>query len=396
MELIEVEKENLYVQFNSKVNDPDTIKTNIFKPPVSRFEDNIDHSDTELDIFHDSAIKQASKNKTVFYAMNFEREMTNLKFKLNPLRVNINPSLNNSEENEGINIPTYHIGSPYSISSMHCKDGNLDAANLLLAGPDSGYKIWLFINPMFSYYLNVLLSLKIKELKEIAKSKTKQHYLSKWETNCPVPLHHKSLVLTTKFLRKYGIMYKIVVQKPGDLIYIHPGVYHQVVNANINMCEAVNVGSVMWNSSALLFVSCMCRDRSVDFVIPNTNKADNEIEVRQKSMSLVCNRCYVCFSDNNAKRKHLCIKESFSCDSCNTSFCRKFSLKRHILNAHVHKTARKIGTHKCRYCLQQFDKDIHQYHQRNCTISDALKAKFTCKKCSKVCRQIEKHVEKCH
>lgn len=373
--------------------DVDTVKNSVINNQPKAFLDDIDYinNSSELDAFHDSAIEHASKSITVFYAMNFEGEMTNWKFKLGNLPVNINSSLSSKGATElhGINIPSYYIGSPYSISSMHCEDGNLDAANLLLAGPNSGYKIWLIINPLYSYYLNALITLKIDELKKNIKSKKKQHYLTKWDSNCPTPFHHKSLVLTTKFLRTHNIKYKIVVQRPGDLIYIQPGVYHQVVNGNTNACEAVNVGSSLWQIAAHLFVSCRCSDRSIDYIIPNLNTAHNDVELRQKELSLVCEICSSYFNNTLSKKKHICRHKTYTCDICGASFVRKFTLTRHLLTGH--ENMRKIGTRKCKFCLSQIAIGNHSYHQKNCNITDEAKPKFTCNKCLKVFRRIDVH-----
>lgn len=77
--------------------------------------------------------------------------------------------------------------------------------------------------------------------------------MGKWPSSCGFPLHHKSLIVSTKYLNKHEIKYKIVIQEPGDLICVRPCVYNQVINTGFTSAEAVNVGSAMWIRSATLF-----------------------------------------------------------------------------------------------------------------------------------------------
>lgn len=66
---------------------------------------------------------------------------------------------------------------------------------------------------------------------------------------CPQSLEHKIYTISPRLLKKWGIPYKIVIQKSGDLFFIRSGTYHTVVNMGRNTAEAVNVGSDLWNSN---------------------------------------------------------------------------------------------------------------------------------------------------
>lgn len=90
--------------------------------------------------------------------------------------------------------------------------------------------------------------------------------VSNWREGCPTPHHHKHMMLTPSFLRDAGIKYEMVVQRPGDLVYVGCLVYHQVVNFGVTLAEAVNVGGSDWNHSANRFISCQCPGSGVEFI----------------------------------------------------------------------------------------------------------------------------------
>lgn len=137
----------------------------------------------------------------------------------------------------------------------------------------------LLIHPLYSDLLNYIMAAKINDLRRNTKKTdtTTINILSKWEENCAFPLHHKSLLLSTKFLKQNGIKYEIIIQKPGDMLYVGFGIYHQVINNNFNCSEAVNVGSLPWNMSAHLFHSCLCPDSEVQMILPNMKDNVNRV-----------------------------------------------------------------------------------------------------------------------
>lgn len=71
---------------------------------------------------------------------------TALKPSLTEFPLNIHPDVNKCQDkNPGLNVSTFYLGTAGSVTSMHCEDGFLDSANLLLYGPNNGYKVWIIL-----------------------------------------------------------------------------------------------------------------------------------------------------------------------------------------------------------------------------------------------------------
>ena len=80
----------------------------------------------------------------------------------------------------------------------------------------------------------------------------------------------QNIVLTPVFLKANNIPYQVIEQQPGTLIYVRGNVYHQVVNAGLNLAEAMNVGGGGRNHNAHRFVSCTCRGCAVKDIPQNS------------------------------------------------------------------------------------------------------------------------------
>ena len=128
---------------------------------------------------------------------------------------------------------------------MHPEYGYLDSCNLVRWGTDGAEKLWLFIEPDYSKpFCDVLV-------KAVDDMRKKGGDVSSWLEGCAFPLHPKNLMVTQQFVKELGIQAQVVCQRPGILIYVRGGVFHQVLNTGILLSEAVNVGGSTWNVSVL-------------------------------------------------------------------------------------------------------------------------------------------------
>ena len=95
-----------------------------------------------------------------------------------------------------------------------------------------------------------------------------------WRDGCSVPLQHKRLLLTPALLRTTSVRFQVLGQKSGDLVYVGLNELHHVINLNVNLAEAVNVGSSLWNVAADRFRPCYCEaeeDRPVNNIPQNSS-----------------------------------------------------------------------------------------------------------------------------
>lgn len=285
------------------------------------------------------------------------------------------------------NVPSFHIGSKFSATPMHYEDGYLDAVNYLRYGPN-GFKMWLIIHPIHTGLLNLVLGQKINELREKNKKyKFLTSIMNKWIKNCVFPLHHERLLLTTKFLKSHNIKYKIIIQNPGEILYLSPGVCHQTIDNSVNCCEAVNVCSIMWNLATHMLHSCLCEDSSMVLILP-TLKANDVITISRKYYKYECKLCNMEFRDKQTKKEHVdeMHKQEYTCDICNKGFSRKYGLTKHSNYRHNKKWKLKFKL-KCKYCKEKVLKYLRKNHEKSCipTNPDLLK-KHSCKFCNKFIR----------
>ena len=135
----------------------------------------------------------------------------------------------------GINTSMFYVGSTGSFTEMHVEDSLADSVNVIHAGKG---KIWMIIDRRDYARTNEMVAQMLHNV-----SRDDVNGKSKTELKmCILPLQHKNLVLTPRFLDEHEIRYEFVVQKAGDLLYVRYGILHQVVNLGLNVAEAINVG----------------------------------------------------------------------------------------------------------------------------------------------------------
>ena len=142
--------------------------------------------------------------------------------------------------------------------------------------------------------------------------------------SCVLPLHHKNLVLTPRFLDEHQIRYEFLVQHPGDLVYVRYGILHQVINVGLNVAEAINVGSNAWNSGNDLKMLCPCKMSKLKHDATNTD-VDMSIKVgKPKARSHRCETCEKSFDTKKLLAKHTMTDHGTKvvCGTCDKRFLK--------------------------------------------------------------------------
>lgn len=71
---------------------------------------------------------------------------------------------------------------------------------------------------------------------------------------------------------KHEIEYEVIAQRPGDIVYVKPGTFHQVLNVNPNLAEAINFGDAAWNlANPICARTCQCEFSKIS-VIPSNRR----------------------------------------------------------------------------------------------------------------------------
>ncbi|EOA82036.1 uncharacterized protein SETTUDRAFT_23287 [Exserohilum turcica Et28A] len=130
-------------------------------------------------------------------------------------------SLNLRPQIPGINSAYWYVSFDADTPApMHIEDANTGSANLLLAGAD---KHWLIIHRSSA-----------SEFEDCVKKELSGG-------DCSQFVRHQDFIPGPLWLKKRGIAFEIVVQKPGDIMCTLPGrTYHAVRNTGKNFAVAIN------------------------------------------------------------------------------------------------------------------------------------------------------------
>lgn len=101
--------------------------------------------------------------------------------------------------------------------------------------------------------------------------------------------------MTADWCRKHGIPIEVVVQHPGDAVYVGPSVTHQDINVGVGFAQAVNVGGPIWRPTARYFQPCDCKGCSVKYIFTDRRfffqslllNLDLSIPVRSKIVNIM-------------------------------------------------------------------------------------------------------------
>ncbi|KAJ8685552.1 hypothetical protein QAD02_021345 [Eretmocerus hayati] len=149
-----------------------------------------------------------------------------------------------------INTEMLYFGGLDPLSEFHTEDHHLASVsvmyfNLPPNSQDTVGKVWLIITDEQKLY-TVLLEI----LGDKAATDTADSCQNSGCSGCPFPLDEKNLYLTTEILDNRGIAYNIIVQKPGDVLYLSYGTIHQVTQLTPNCTGAINFADKFWAALA--------------------------------------------------------------------------------------------------------------------------------------------------
>lgn len=265
------------------------------------------------------------------------------------------------EVSPGINKTSGYISTHGSFSEMHVEDGWLDSVNVFAWGLPHAAKIWMFVHPNFQTRFTQVLKLKISSAK--LPEKGRAHWR---QDGCSAPFHHKDIFITAAWCRNEGIPIEVVVQYPGDMIYVGPNVAHQVINVGVGLAQAVNVGSPLWRVIARSFLPCDCRGCVVSFIFTDRRYYSNVSSQKRPFYRCEIENCEY-HADTakdlayHAKTAHHA-KNSFICERCNKPYASNSNLNKHIVKVHNKQQTRFV----CGICLQSLSRDNMARHIRRC------------------------------
>ena len=269
----------------------------------------------------------------------------------------LNPA-NNSRIRKmpGINTSMFYVGSTGSFTEMHVEDSLADSVNVIHAGKG---KIWMIIDRRDYARTNEMVAQMLHNV-----SRDDVNGKSKTELKmCILPLQHKNVVLTPRFLDEHEIRYEFVVQKAGDLLYIRYGILYQVVNLGLNVAEAINVGSDAWNFANELKTLYSCDSCQLIHAATNT---DVNMSVK--------------IGKPNAR--------THRCSTCSRIFGTKKLLVKHEKDDHG-------ATYLCRICDRQFQ-HVHSLTWHLSIVHSASEKPSLCPICDKAVKDVLRHQRERH
>ena len=257
----------------------------------------------------------------------------------------------------GINTSMFYIGNAGSFTELHVEDSIADSANVIHAGKE---KIWMFVNREDYARINQIVAQKLKDFLDVNNDEAGLE-------SCVLPLHHKNLILTPRFLDEHEIRYEFLVQRPGDLVYVQYGVLHQVINVGLNVAEAINVGSDAWNVAKELKMLCPCKMCKLKNAATNTD-VDMSIKVgKAKARSHWCETCEKSFDTKQLLTKHKMTDHGVKvvCGIWDKQFKHPQSLDRHVRI--THRTGEDSGSRDtlCSVCRKRIVDVVRHNRQRH-------------------------------
>lgn len=143
----------------------------------------------------------------------------------------------------GIHTPyAYWSGSKFGAPfAMHVEDCWLSSVNYLYTGE----KIWFIVEPQ---------SLKTLEDKLRIESR---------KASCSQFLRHDASYSPKSCLEEWGVSYRVLSQKPGEIVYTFGRAYHQGFSTGPTIAEAVNFAEKDWTVEGYQFCKRNCPPGSI-------------------------------------------------------------------------------------------------------------------------------------
>lgn len=282
---------------------------------------------------------------------------------------NLHPSVNDDVGVcAGINRPSFYLSGRHAYSALHVEDGFSESCNLMHWAIGDAFKVWDCFHPTSFHDIGVSLR------ESIGKLRARRYDVSSWLVGCPVPHHHKNLVVTSPYPAKNNLLHQYVIQGPQDLVYVDGSVHHLVAAFGITFAAAVNVGSSRWNLGANKFITCCCAGCAIKPIARNESRYEivrsHEVATRH-----VCpfRGCAAAFSRQEAFEHHLLLhampdlpEADNTCGYCHRIFASLENLQAHVQQFHPRSTVTDVVA--CSTCQKFFASKAIAAHQRLCVV----------------------------
>ena len=187
---------------------------NVGERNLDEVEDNILVEKRSIVDYMEHYFKRATEANSKFvYVYNYEHPPQGVTSCLSGISGHLDPA-NNSRVGKmpGINTSMFYVGNAGSFTELHVEDSIADSANIIHAGK---VKTWMIVAREDYFRLNCIIAQIMKKLQPDSKGKCEEN-----REICELPLHHKNLVLTPRFLDEHEIRYEFIVHNAGDLVYV--------------------------------------------------------------------------------------------------------------------------------------------------------------------------------
>lgn len=226
----------------------------------------------------------------------------------------------------------------------HIELNGLSSLNVLIRGAP---KVWRFIHPADVG----IISEKIEE----AMAEDNVTFDS-----CDARLVHKpGSWIPMEVLKKLGIRFCTVIQRPGDVVYVGPEVPHCVMNLGYNVAHAV-----LWTHRLIIHywrrLECNCPETDLRLVCLNNEPV---FRCPWSEGGEVCDKVFKSKSDLEAHQAvaHLVFDGTYYCRvaGCNSEFSNSRARV-------IHESSHSSLLHKCKICKFLVKYSNRYSHESRC------------------------------
>lgn len=207
----------------------------------------------------------------------------------------------------GITTPYVYFGSAFTFFGFHIEDANLCSINFLHRGEP---KFWYIVHPDDMDAFEAL----INEFRTVD------------NVECDNYARHKAILIPPSLMSKHNIRFGRILQNPGEIVIVFPGVYHGGFNCGYNEAEAVNFAHDFWIEKYLQYSMCKCSQNkyfSSDLALFIRKYVQNKEKIAQ-TKKFPCDQCGLHFSSIGTRNRHVRTLhqsiEKFKCDVCGLIF----------------------------------------------------------------------------
>ncbi|KAJ8674815.1 hypothetical protein QAD02_010601 [Eretmocerus hayati] len=230
---------------------------------------------------------------------------------------NLHPSANpNVAVMPGINTSMFYVGGINSCSTVHREDGNAASVAIVLDTLDQKLrqypcKLWVGIpdgqklEQAISRTVRAAPSSDESSSSKVSRGRRKKgsHTKKLRRRRCSRLIHHKTAYVNARFLDRHGIRYFTFRQYVNDVVYVRPGVHHEVIQLTPNCLEAQNFGDAEWQIVTGHESLCGCDEQDV-IAIPK-NPLNNVRLVQTPNRNHLCEECGFESTNKSDHLRHL-------------------------------------------------------------------------------------------